>query len=71
MHYDPYGQALAKLQRRHDRDLQDVQSLLREGLIQRERLWDLFTSIEPQLIRYPAVDPAAFRLAVREFCDGR
>ena len=71
MHYDPYGQALAKLQRRHDRDLQDVQSLLREGLIQRERLWDLFTSIEPQLIRYPAVDPAASRLAVREFCDGR
>src|ERR1035437_3780964 len=25
-HYDPYGQALAKLQRRHDRDLRDVPS---------------------------------------------
>src|ERR1017187_1001217 len=30
-HYDPYGQALAKLQRGHERDLQDVQSLLRDG----------------------------------------
>ncbi len=25
--------------------------------------------IEPQLIRYPSVDPAAFRAAVTEFCN--
>src|SRR5208283_2067659 len=41
-HYDPYGQALAKLQRGHERDLQDVQCFLRAGLIQRDRLLELF-----------------------------
>ena len=41
-HYDPYGQALAKLQRGHDRDLLDAQSFLRQGLIQMDRLRELF-----------------------------
>jgi len=68
-HYDPYAQALAKLQRRHDRDLRDVQSSLRAGLIQTETLREMFASIRPQLIRYPAIDPAAFERAVAEFCD--
>jgi len=30
---------------------------------------EMFQQIEPQLIRYPAIDPASFRAAVREFCD--
>jgi hypothetical protein len=68
-HYDPYGQALSKLQRRHDRDILDVRSLLREGLIQKNRLLEMFAEIEPQLVRYPAVDPASFRAAVMEFCN--
>lgn len=68
-HYDPYGQALSKLQRRHDRDILDVRSLLREGLIQKNRLWEMFAEIEPQLVRYPAIDPASFRAAVVEFCN--
>jgi len=66
-HYDPHAQALAKLQRRHERDLQDVRSMLRDGLIQTGRLRELFDLIEPQLIRYPAVDPADFRAAVIQF----
>ncbi|MBI4324824.1 MAG: hypothetical protein HY674_06115 [Chloroflexi bacterium] len=68
-HYDPYGQALSKLQRRHDRDLRDVRSALQTGLISVDRLRELFAQIEPQLIRYPAIDPASFRTAVQEFCD--
>lgn len=68
-HYDPYGQALSKLQRRHDRDILDVHSLVREGLVQKNRLWEMFAEIEPQLVRYPAVDPASFRAAVMEFCN--
>ena len=60
---------LSKLQRRHDRDVRDVHSLLREGLIQTDRLWEMFEQIEPQLIRYPAIDPASFRTAVAEFCN--
>jgi hypothetical protein len=69
LHYDPYGQALAKLQRGHERDLQDVQSFLRDGLIQAARLRELFHLIESQVIRYPAIDPEAFRAAVTQFCD--
>jgi len=68
-HYDPYGQALSKLQRRHDRDLQDVRAMLRAKLIARDRMRELFTLIKPQLIRYPAIDPASFEAALLEFCD--
>lgn len=68
-HYDPYGQALAKLQRRHDRDLRDVVSMRQAGLIQADRLQQLFEAIAPDLIRYPAIDPATFRAAVIEFCQ--
>ena len=66
-HYDPYGQTLAKLHRGHERDLRDAQSFLRHGLVQMDRLRELFDMIEPQLIRYPAIDPAAFRAAVAQF----
>jgi len=68
-HYDPYGQALSKLQRRHDRDLGDVRSMVRHGLIRADRLREMFALIEPDLIRYPAIDPPSFRAAVMEFCQ--
>lgn len=68
-HYDLYGQALSKLQRRHDRDLRDVRSMLRDGLIRTDKLQEMFNTIEPDLIRYPAVDPASFRASVEKFCD--
>ncbi len=63
-HYDLYAQALAKIERGHARDVADVAAMLTRGLIQRERLRDLFTAIEPELIRYPAIDPVAIRAAV-------
>jgi len=68
-HYDLYGQALSKLQRRHDRDIRDVRSMLRAKLITTDRLREMFTLIKPQLIRYPAIDPVSFETAVLEFCD--
>lgn len=68
-HYDPYGQALSKLQRRHERDLTDVRAMLTAGLIELEELKKMFALIEPQLIRYPAVDPPSFRHSVQQFCD--
>ena len=67
-HYDPYAQALSKIERGHDRDLSDVAAMLGRGLIVREQLWNLFLAIEPQLIRYPAITPGAFRAAVQEVC---
>jgi len=68
-HYDPYGQVLSKLQRRHDRDLKDARAFWRSGLIQKKGLREMFAIIKPQLIRYPAVDPASFEAAIMEFCD--
>lgn len=68
-HYDPCGQALSKLQRGHDRDLRDVQAMLKEGLIDTGQLREMFAQIEPQLIRYPAIDPPSFRAAVEQFCN--
>lgn len=38
--------------------------MLRSGLVERQRLLALFEQIEPELYRYPAIDPARFRRAV-------
>jgi uncharacterized nucleotidyltransferase DUF6036 len=65
-HYDLYAQALAKIERGHARDRQDVREMLARGLVEPERLRELFAQIEPQLYRYPALDPASFRRAVEE-----
>ena len=37
-HYDPYSQALAKIERGHAKDLTDVQELLARGLVEPKRL---------------------------------
>jgi hypothetical protein len=68
-HYDPYAQALSKLQRRHERDLQDARSMRRSGLIENKRLREMFALIKSRLIRYPAIDPRSFEAAVLEFCN--
>jgi hypothetical protein len=60
-HYDPYAQALAKIERGHAKDLGDVAQLLDRGLVEPQRLRELFAAIAPRLHRYPAVDPASFR----------
>lgn len=64
LHFDPYSQALAKLERALDRDLADVQALVAAQLVEPERLRELFEEIEPHLYRFPAIDPRAFRRRV-------
>ena len=64
-HYDPYSQALSKIERGHDKDLKDVEAMIENGLIERERLLGFYTAIEPQLYRYPAIDPASFLESVK------
>lgn len=66
-HYDPIGQALAKLERGHSRDLADVRAMIARGLVTKDKLWDAFESIRPELIRYPSVDETAFAEKVRQF----
>ena len=63
-HFDFYSQALSKIERGFAQDLEDVAAMLREGLVERERLRELFAEIEPSLFRYPAIDPSSFRAKV-------
>lgn len=69
-HYDPYAQALAKIERGHETDLRDVREMFARGLIEAAELRRLFLVIEPRLYRYPAIDPKSFRRAVEEILAG-
>jgi hypothetical protein len=62
--FDPYSQALSKLQRGFELDLADVRSMVDSGQVDPERLLELFEAIEPELFRFPAVDPKSLRTAV-------
>jgi hypothetical protein len=66
-HYDPYAQTLAKIERGHALDLEDARRMAAEGLVDRAELVRLFERIEPELYRYPALDPRSFRAAVERF----
>jgi hypothetical protein len=71
LHYDFHAQALSKIERGHAQDLSDVREMLARGLVTRERLRELYDAIEPELLRYPALDPASFRAKVeRALADG-
>src|SRR4051794_39250417 len=59
-HFDPYSQALSKIERGFAHDLADVAAMLERGLVERDRLRALYRAIEPELFRYPAIDPATF-----------
>jgi hypothetical protein len=60
-HFDLYSQALAKIERGHGQDVEDVEAMLERGLVDAETLRALFEEIGPQLYRFPAIDPADFR----------
>ena len=66
-HFDLYAQALAKLERGHAQDLADVQEMLARALVEPDRALRYFETIEPNLYRYPALDPVSFRRAVEAF----
>lgn len=63
-HFDFYTQALSKLERAHRKDLIDVDAMVRDGLVEPDRLLTLFEEAEPQLYRYPAIEPRSLRAAV-------
>lgn len=69
-HYDFYAQVLAKIERGHAQDVTDVKAFFREGLVVAEKLLELFSRIEPDLVRYPALDPAIFRSKVERAVAG-
>lgn len=65
-HFDPYSQALSKIERGFGQDREDVQQLIARGLVEVAQLRELFERIEPELFRYPAIDPPSFRRKVEE-----
>jgi len=65
-HFDFYAQALAKLERGHRQDVADVREMLARDLVAAPQLLAYFEEIEPDLYRYPAIDPPSFRRAVEE-----
>lgn len=65
-HYDPYAQVLAKIERGHAQDQEDVASFFRAKLVEADRLLECLETAKQGLYRYPAVDPAGFDQAVRE-----
>ena len=64
-HFDPYSQALAKLERGHPQDVVDVEAMVNRGLVDRTLALRFFDEIEPQLYRFPAIDPKSFRARVQ------
>lgn len=69
-HYDLALQALSKLERGHDKDINDVRNLVGSGHVTIEELRRKFAEIEPRLIRYPAVDVQKFRGNLEKFLKG-
>jgi len=60
-HFDPYSQALSKIERGFRQDLSDVTAMIERGLVQPVLLRELFDAIAPDLYRYPAIEPSSFR----------
>jgi hypothetical protein len=67
--FDPYSQALSKLQRGFELDLKDVQSMVSSGQVGPDRLLELYEGIEAELFRFPAVDPPSLRSAVESLAS--
>ncbi len=66
-HFDLYAQALAKIERNHTQDREDVNAMLRLGLVNSKRLLPYFEETQSEIYRYPAIDPESFRRRVREY----
>jgi Nucleotidyltransferase of unknown function (DUF6036) len=68
--FDPYSQALSKLQRGFELDLEDVSSMVESGQVEPRTLRQLYEQIESELYRFPAVDPPSLRAAVESLASG-
>jgi hypothetical protein len=65
-HYDLYAQALAKAERHHTQDLLDVQEMINRAHIEPRKALEYLSLIEPNLYKYPAIDPSTFRRYAEE-----
>ncbi len=63
-HFDLYAQAIAKVERGHSQDLEDVREMVARNFVDPARALEYFSAIEHELYRYPALDPLSFRRSV-------
>lgn len=68
-HYDFYSQALAKIERGHQRDLSDVENMVQHGLIERIKVGEFFQKIECELLKYPSINQKSFSKKVELFLN--
>ncbi len=68
-HYDFTAQALSKLSRGYDRDKLDVQSMYEQNLFSLKDLRNGLDAIEPELIRYPSLNPENLKQSVEIFLE--
>lgn len=64
-HFDFYSQALAKVERDFEQDRADVEAMVGRGLVDPNRLSELFDGVADELYRFPAVDPKSLGAKVR------
>jgi hypothetical protein len=62
--FDLYSQALSKLERGFELDLEDVQKMVQSGEIEPGKLLEQYEAIESELFKFPAVDPAKLKKTV-------
>ncbi len=66
-HYDFALQALSKLERGHEQDLDDVAKFLAGGYVTADSLRTCLSQIQPDLIHYPAINAQQFQAKVEKF----
>ncbi len=69
-HFDPVAQALSKAERGHEQDILDIQEMISAGLVNPAETLIQFKAIEPELYRFPAIDPHSFRKTVEDLFSG-
>ncbi|MGH7572270.1 MAG: DUF6036 family nucleotidyltransferase [Gemmatimonadota bacterium] len=70
-HFELYAQALSKAERRHAQDVEDIQAMLRLGLIEPEAMLRYHDRVASDLHRYPSLDAEALRKAVESLFGPR
>lgn len=63
------AQALAKLSRGFDRDIKDIEAMYEQKLFSLNELRNAFEAIEPELIRFPSLNPDVLRSRVEKFIE--
>ncbi|MBF2015483.1 MAG: hypothetical protein IGS23_09850 [Rivularia sp. T60_A2020_040] len=66
-HYDFTSQAISKLSRGYNRDIDDVRAMYEQKLFSLEELRDCFQAIEAELIRFPSLNPDILKNRIEEF----